>query len=113
MLYYYTKVILWVILSNIDTDYAEKKKKLDELIRKKKQEAKKHILIQLRHHPDLEYDEDKILDDDNDDILNQEEPSIFSIFFTFNGSCIIASFVVFLMLNYLLDSGSKVKTKTE
>ena len=45
MLYYYTKVMLWVILSNIDTDYAEKKKKLDDIIRKKKQEAKKHIFF--------------------------------------------------------------------
>jgi heat shock protein HspQ len=115
MQFLYIREILWVYVFDIDTDFAEKKKKQDEIQRKKKQELKKHILVQLRHHTDMEYDEDSILNDDNDDILKQEEPSIFSIFFTFHGICIIASFVVFLFLNYLLDTNTsvKVKSKTE
>jgi hypothetical protein len=90
-----------------------KKKKQDEIQRKKKQELKKHILVQLRHHPDIEFDEDKVLNDDSDSILHQEEPSTFSIFFTFNGICIISSFAVFLMLNYMLDKTSKNKKKSK
>jgi hypothetical protein len=104
----------WVNHHNIETDFAEKKKQQDDIQRKKMQELKKHILIQLRHHTDLEIDEDRILNEDSDHLLEQEEPSIFSIFFTFHGMCIVASFVVFLILNQLLDSTSvQVKTKTE
>ena len=85
-----------------DTDFAEKKKKLDEENRKKLQEAKKVYLSEKRHHPDEIYDEEAALNED-DSLIIREEPSIFNIFLTIYGFYITASFTVFLMLTYALD----------
>jgi hypothetical protein len=74
------------------------------MMRKKLQELKKNVLIQLRHHADEDYDEESVLNDENDSILFKEDPSLISVFFTFQGICIISSFAVFLALNYLLDN---------
>jgi hypothetical protein len=87
-------------------------------MRKKLQELKRSVLIQLRHNADEDFDEESVLNDENDSILMKEEPSIFGVFFTLQGICILISFGVFLSLNYLLDnltgeSGRKVKTKIE
>jgi hypothetical protein len=73
-------------------------------MRKKLQELKRSVLIQLRHNADEDFDEESVLNDDNDSILTKEEPSIVSVFFTFQGVCILFSFGVFLMLNYLLNN---------
>jgi hypothetical protein len=85
-----------------DTDFAEKKKKLEEINRKKLQEAKKSLLIEKRHHPDEIYDEDAVLNED-DNVLLKEEPGILSLFFTVNGMYILLSLAVFLLLNNGLD----------
>ena len=98
-------------MNKIETDYAEKKKKLDELRKKKLQDLKKNLLIKLRHNPDLEFDEEKILNEDNDHLLFKEDPSFFNIFFTFNGMCIIASFLIFLFINYYIDIFTKENKK--
>jgi len=99
-----------------DTDFAERKKKLDEANRKKLQEAKKVILIEKRHHPDEIYDEDAILNQE-DNLLLKDEPGIFNIFFTVYGGYILISLSIFLLLNYILESNERnlkiVKIKTQ
>jgi hypothetical protein len=112
---YYTKVILWVNLkfNNIDTDFAEKKRQHDEMMRKKLQELKRNVLIELRHHADEDFDEDAVLNDESDSLLFKEDPSILSVFFTSQGVCILTSFVVFMVLNYMLDSMSGAPKKTK
>lgn len=87
----------------LETEYAEKKRKLDEIARKKLQELKKNQLLVMKHHPDIEYDEDLLLNDENDSILTKDEPTLFGMFFTLHGAYIIASFVLFLGLNYAID----------
>ena len=57
----------------------------------------------MKHHPDVEYDEDLLLNDENDNILTKEDPSIIEMFFSLHGVYIIASFLLFLGLNYSLD----------
>jgi hypothetical protein len=85
-----------------DTDYAEIKRKQEEANRKKLQEAKKGMLIELRHHPDEVYDEDAALNED-DSILLKDEPGLLSIFFTVQGAFILLSLGAFLALNYALE----------
>ncbi len=85
-----------------DDAFQERKRKLEEENRKRLQEAKKSILTELRHHPDKVYDEDAILNQD-DNIFFKEEPSIFKIFFTLQGAYIFVSLAVMLVLNYALD----------
>ncbi len=87
----------------LDTEFAEKKKKLDEENRKKLHEAKKVYLIEKRHNPEEVYDEDAALNED-DSVLVNDEQSIFNIFFTIHGAYILVSMGVFLVLNYALES---------
>jgi hypothetical protein len=97
----------------LDTDFAEKKRKLDEENRKKLQEAKKAYLIEKRHNPEEIYDEDSALYEDESVFVN-EEISMLNIFFTIHGAYILISLGVFLVLNYFLEgleknSRSKIK----
>lgn len=95
----------------IETEYAEKKRKLDEINRKRLQELKKNQLLVMKHHPDIEYNEDLLLNDENDSILTQENPTLLGMLFSLHGMYIVASFLLFLGINYALDlsegSGSK------
>lgn len=67
------------------------------------QQGKKALLIELRHSPDEEYDEDAVLNEDNDSLLMKEDPSMFDILFTLHGAYIILSLGIFLGINYALD----------
>lgn len=87
----------------LDTEYAEKKRKLDEINRKRLQELKKTQLLVMKHHPDIEYNEDLLLNDENDSILAQENPTLIGMLFSLHGMYIVASFLVFLGINYALD----------
>ena len=85
---------------------------MDEIHRKKLQELKKSLLLVMKHHPDIEYNEDLLLNDENDSILNKEDPTLIGMLFSLHGMYIIASFAVFLGINYALDlteGGSKRK----
>ena len=98
-----------------DTEYSDKKKKLDEENRKKLQEAKKAYLIEKKHNPEEVYDEEAALNED-DSILIKDEPSIFQIFFTVHGAYVLFSFLFFLVLSSGLDfleSEPNVKVKQE
>lgn len=57
----------------------------------------------MKHHPDIEYNEDLLLNDENDSILTQENPTLIGMLFSLHGIYIIASFLVFLGINYALD----------
>jgi hypothetical protein len=97
----------------MDTDFSEKKKKMDEVHRKKMQEFKKKYLIELRHHPDEIYDEDAALADDNDHTVIKEDSGILSLFFNTEGVYIFASFAVFIALNYALEAAdTEVRKKS-
>lgn len=85
-----------------DTALAEKMKKLEEANRKRLQELKKNVLIELRHHPDEVYDEDAALSQE-DDMFIKDEPSILKIFISLQGAYIVMSLGVMLMINYILD----------
>ncbi len=97
----------------IDTEYAEKKRKLDAINKKKLQELKKNMLIVMKHHPDIEYNEDLLLNDENDTILKRDDPTLIGILFSLHGGYIICSFLIFLGINYALDltDGSNKKRK--
>jgi hypothetical protein len=90
-----------------DTDFAEKKRHQDEANRKKLQEAKKQILVQLRHHPDEIYDEDAVLNDESDSILTKDDGGLFDLFFSIHGGYIFLSLGLFFALNYILDVADK------
>ena len=86
-----------------DTEFAEKKRKLDELNKKKLHELKKSLLLDMKHHPDLEYDEELLLNDENDQLLNREDVGFLNVLFSLHGSYILISFCLFLLIDYLLD----------
>lgn len=101
--------------SILDTEYADKKKKLDEENRKKLQEAKKAYLILKKHDPEEVYDEEAALTED-DSLIIKDQPSIFNIFFTVHGGYVLFSFIFFLLLSYALDfleGSNKPKTKLD
>jgi hypothetical protein len=81
------------------------------------QEGKRKLLLELRHSPDEELDEEAAMNSEDDRIIEKDEPSILSIFFTIQGAYIILSFIVFLAINYALDvmdskpKGKKIKTR--
>ncbi len=86
-----------------DTEFAERKKKFEEINKKKLMEAKKAILIEMRHHNDEIYDEEAILLEEEDTILTKEEPNVFNIFKTAYGGMILISLGMFFVLNHLID----------
>lgn len=87
----------------MDTEFAEKKRKLDEMNRKRLHEQKKNLLLDLKHHPDLEYDEELLLNDENDQLLNKEDVGIVNVLFSTHGAIIFGSFSLLLLLDYIID----------
>jgi len=79
--------------------------------RKKLQELKKHLLLDMKHHPDLEYDEDLLLNDENDQLLNKEDTGFLNVLFSLHGSYIFISFFVFLVIDYMLDFSDSGNSK--
>ena len=78
--------------------------------RKKLQEVKKSLLLELKHHHDLEYDEELLLNDENDQLLNREDVGVLNVLISVHGSYIIASVGLFLLLDYFIDMlGSRKK----
>lgn len=84
------------------TEYAEKKKKIQEKEREKLRETRKKYAITLRHDSDEIFDEEALLNNDIDDLYQKKDSSLFSIFYTVPGACIGLSFFLFLMLVNLL-----------
>ena len=86
-----------------DTNYAEKKKQIDETNKKKKQEENKKYAVELRHHPDEVFEEETLLNEDIDTLNIVENTNIMSIFNTKPGFGILASVVVFFVFNHGID----------
>ena len=86
-----------------DTEFAEKKKKLDEMNNKKLQEARKKLAIDLRHHSDEAFEEETLLSQDAESLRVAEEGGPLSIFATKPGMFIIGSVAVFFALNFIID----------
>lgn len=86
-----------------DTEYSEKKKKLDAINKKKLQEARKKLAIDLRHHSDEVFEEETLLNEDTESLRVAEDHSIISIFGTLPGMFILASICLFFVLNFLAD----------
>lgn len=61
-------------------------------------------MIELRHDPDEEYDEDSILDEETEGPLKKEDVTLLSVFFTLHGAYILLSLGVFFGINYALEN---------
>ena len=83
-----------------DTDYTEKRQKDEENRKKKMRQLKREELINLRHDPDVLYDEEQ-LNDENFTV--KKDAGFFSIFSSPLGIYIGGSLVLFGILNYLID----------
>jgi len=57
----------------------------------------------MKHHPDVEYNEDLLLNDDSDSILTKEDPTLIGMLFSLHGLYIIGSLGLFLVINYSLE----------
>jgi len=85
-----------------DTDYAEKKKVLDDVKKKKMQTLKQSQLLNKRHSSDEENDD--IADDNSEEMPQNDDVTPLSIFFTINGVYIFTSLLIFAALYRILDS---------
>merc|ERR1711957_551398 len=94
-----------------NTEFAEKKKKMDEMNKKKLYELKKSHLLDMKHHPDIEYDEDLLLNDENDHLLNNEDVGFMNVLFSLHGSYIFASFALLLIFDFVTDIGDNSSKK--
>ena len=84
---------------------------MDEMNKKKLYELKKNLLLDMKHHPDIEYDEDLLLNDENDHLLNREDVGFLNVLFSLSGSYIFASFALFMMIDYVCDIGDNSSKK--
>ena len=98
----------------MDTEYAEKKKKLEEINKKRIQMMKKKSLILKKHDVDEEFDEAFELSTEEDIVKPKVESTLLSTLISTPGLYIIVSFLVFISLYIMLDnleSSSKPKKK--
>jgi hypothetical protein len=102
----------------METEYAERKKKLIEENQKKIQKMKMKSLLVKKHDVDEEFDEEYELSTEEDVILVKYESTIISTLLSPAGTYIVVSFLVFLALYFTLENmeqlhipkKSKVKT---
>lgn len=102
-----------------DTDFAIRKRKIDEELRKRIQEKKKVSLIIKKHDVEDEFDEDLELSTEDEIVKVKKETSFFSTFFSFGGISIFVSLILFVGLYFVVDSsersigfvGGKVKSE--
>ena len=85
-----------------DQALSEKKKKLDQVNKKNLIASEKEMLIKLRHDPDRVYDEEAALNGENN-VLVTDNMGVWDFFFTLQGSLIVVSLVLLLVMNYAMD----------
>jgi hypothetical protein len=85
-----------------DQALSDKKKKLDQVNKKNLIASEKEMLIKLRHDPDCVYDEDAALNGENN-MLVTDNMGIWDFFFTLQGSLIVTSLVLLIVMNYAMD----------
>ena len=84
-----------------DQALSDKKKKLDQVNKKNLIASEKEMLIKLRHDPDRVYDEDAALNGENS--MLPDNMGIWDFFLTLQGSLIVVSLVLLLVMNYVMD----------
>lgn len=89
---------------NLETEYAEKQKKLEELNKKRIQQMKMKSLLIKKHDVDEEFDEALELSTEEDLIVPKKESTIASTLFSKPGAYIIISFLIFLSLYFAIDN---------
>ena len=85
-----------------DTNFAEEKKKQENLNKLKNEAQKKQLTVDLRHHPDEVFTDEQLFNEDLDSLKNIENSGFFSIFGTKLGIGILGSIFVFFVLNTLI-----------
>lgn len=88
----------------METEYSEKKKKLEELNKKRIQQLKMKSLLIKKHDVDEEFDEEAELATEEDVIIAKKERTIVDTLFSLPGIVILGSFGVFLILNNFIDT---------
>ena len=79
--------------------------------KKKLYELKKNLLLDMKHHPDIEYDEDLLLNDENDHLLDTQDVGFLNILFSLHGSYIFMSFAIFMVIDYIIDIADSTGSK--
>lgn len=104
-----------------DTDYAIRKKKIDEEMRRRIQEKKKASLIIKKHDVEDEFDEELELSTEDEIVKVKAETSLVLTLFSRSGISILVSLILFVGLYLIVDSSEKMvrngngngKVKTE
>ena len=86
----------------IETDYAEVKKKAEENKRKMLNVEKKKINLDLRHHPDENYDDETLANIDINELKKREERGFLNLLQTKLGMFTVGSIVIFFILNTII-----------
>jgi hypothetical protein len=86
----------------IETDYAEVKKKAEENKRKRLNVEKKKINLDLRHHPDENYDDEVLANIDINELKKREERGFLNLLQTKLGMFTVVSIVIFFILNTII-----------
>ena len=98
-----------------ETEYAEKKKKLEELNRKRIQQLKMKSLLLKKHDVDDEFDEQYELSTEDDVVISKHESSIVGTLLSPPGAYILTSLLVFFAMYFMIDNyeaeGKSRKTK--
>lgn len=95
----------------METEYSEKKKKLEELNKKRIQQLKMKSLLIKKHDVDEEFDEEAELATEEDIIIVKKERTIIDTLFSFPGIVILSSLVVFFIINNFIDTLEVKKSK--
>jgi hypothetical protein len=88
--------------NKLETDYADAKKKAEENKRKLLNVEKKKINLDLRHHPDENYDDETLANIDINELKKREERGFLNLLQTKLGMFTVGSIVIFFILNTII-----------
>lgn len=82
----------------------EKKKKLEELQKKRIQKLKMKSLLLKRHDPEEDYDEELELSTEEEVVTLREESTLLSTLASPAGAYVMVSLVILFAINFVLNS---------
>jgi hypothetical protein len=88
--------------NKLETDYADAKKKAEENKRKLLNVEKKKLNLDLRHHPDENYDDETLANIDINELKKREERGFLNLLQTKLGMFTVGSIVIFFILNTII-----------
>ena len=88
--------------NKLETDYADAKKKAEENKRKLLNVEKKKLNLDLRHHPDENYDDEVLANIDINELKKREERGFLNLLQTKLGMFTVGSIVIFFILNTII-----------